>query len=111
MTYTMMPKPKKPLKDPNAKSPIQKFVGGKIPHYLAVVSFVYVLISLGGSFLNRNAEQKLEERMQEYVNKVVDKEIMMRFPQTSGPVLRTTKDNKKWVDFVNKDKKNGTTNP
>ena len=108
MTGTMMPKPKKPLKDPNAKSPIQKFVGGKIPHYLAVVSFVYVLISLGGSFLNRNAEQKLEERMQEYVNKVVDKEIMMRFPQTSGPVLRTQKENKQWTDFVNKDKKNGS---
>ena len=103
---TMM-KLKKPLKDPNAKSPIQKFVGGKIPHYLAVVSFLYVLVSLGGSFLNRNAEQKLEERMQEYVNEVVDKEIMMRFPNTSGPVLRTTKDNKKWEDFVNKDKKNG----
>ena len=103
----MMPKPKKPLKDPNAKSPIQKFVGGTIPHYLAVVAFVYVLVDAGGSFLNRNAEQNLREEMQEYVNKVVDKEIMMRFPQTSGPVLRTTKDNKKWVDFVNKDKKNG----
>ena len=45
--------------------------------------------------------------MQEYVNKLVEKEIMMRFPQTSGPVLRTTTDNKKWEDFVNKDKKNG----
>ena len=40
MTYTMMPPPKKPLKDPNAKSPIQKFFGGKIPHYLAVVAFL-----------------------------------------------------------------------
>ena len=64
---------KKKLKDPNEKSAIQKFFGGKIPHYLAVVSFLYVLVSLGGSFLNRNAEQKLEERMQEYVNEVVDK--------------------------------------
>jgi len=99
---------KKKLKDPNEKSAIQKFFGGKIPHYLAVVSFLYVLVSLGGSFLNRNAEQKLEERMQEYVNEVVDKEIMMRFPNTSGPVLRTTKDNQKWEDFVNKDKKNGS---
>ena len=98
---------KKKLKDPNEKSAIQKFFGGKIPHYLAVVSFLYVLISLGGSFLNRNAEQNLRKEMQEYVNEVVDKEIMMRFPNTSGPVLRTTKDNKKWEDFVNKDKKNG----
>ena len=103
----MMPKPKKPLKDPNAKSPIQKFFGGKIPHYLAVVAFLYVLVDGGGSFLNRNAEQKARESIEKYANKVVDKEIMMRFPQTSGPVLRTTKDNKKWVDFVNKDKKNG----
>ncbi len=31
----------------------------------------------------------------------------MRFPQTSGPVLRTQKDNKQWVDFINKDKQNG----
>ena len=108
----MMPKPKKPLKDPNAKSPIQKFVGGTIPHYLAVVAFVYVLVDAGGSFLNRNQSQKIREDLQEYVNVVVDKEIMMRFPQTSGPVLRTTKDNKKWVDFVNKDKVRGNgTNP
>ena len=98
---------KKKLKDPNEKSAIQKFFGGKIPHYLAVAAFLYALVGIGGSFLNRNAEQKLEERMQEYVNEVVDKEIMMRFPNTSGPVLRTTKDNQKWEDFVNKDKKNG----
>ena len=110
MTGTMMPKLKKPLKDPNAKSPIQKFFGGKIPHYLAVVAFLYALVGVGGSFFNRNAEQKLEERMQEYVNKVVDKEIMMRFPNTSGPVLRTTKDNKLWTDFVDKNK-NGSANP
>ena len=98
---------KKKLKDPNEKSAIQKFFGGKIPHYLAVVAFLYALVGIGGSFLNRNAEQKLEERMQEYVNEVVDKEIMMRFPNTSGPVLRTTKDNKLWTDFVDKNKKNG----
>ena len=108
MTGTMMPKLKKPLKDPNAKSPIQKFFGGKIPHYLAVAAFLYALVGVGGSFLNRNAEQNLREEMQEYVNKVVDKEIMMRFPQTSGPVLRTQKNNKQWVEFINKDNKNGT---
>ena len=111
MTGTMMPKLKKPLKDPNAKSPIQKFFGGKIPHYLAVAAFLYALVGIGGSFLNRNQDQKIREDLQKYVNEVVDKEIMMRYPNTSGPVLRTTKDNKKWVDFVNKDKTNGTTNP
>ena len=63
---------KKKLKDPNEKSAIQKFFGGKIPHYLAVVAFLYALVGVGGSFLNRNAEKKLEERMQEYVNKVED---------------------------------------
>tara|TARA_Y100001963_G_scaffold12535_1_gene15710 strand:+ start:191 stop:352 length:162 start_codon:yes stop_codon:yes gene_type:complete len=31
---------KKKLKDPNEKSAIQKFVGGKIPHYLAVAAFL-----------------------------------------------------------------------
>ena len=46
MSYPMMTKPKKPLKDPNAKSPIQKFVGGKIPHYLAVASFAWVLLDV-----------------------------------------------------------------
>ena len=102
---------KKKLKDPNEKSAIQKFFGGKIPHYLAVAAFLYALIGTVGSFANRNAARNLEERMQEYVNEVVDKEIMMRFPNTSGPVLRTQKDNQKWIDFVNKDSKNGTTNP
>ena len=102
---------KKKLKDPNEKSAIQKFFGGKIPHYLAVVAFLYALVGVGGSFLNRNAGRNLEERMKEYVNEVVDKEIMMRFPNTSGPVLRTQKDNQKWIDFVNKDSKNGKPNP
>ena len=102
---------KKKLKDPNEKSAIQKFFGGKIPHYLAVVAFLYALIGTVGSFANRNAARNLEERMKEYVNEVVDKEIMMRFPNTSGPVLRTQKDNQKWIDFVNKDSKNGKPNP
>ncbi len=46
-----------------------------------------------------------------YITEVVEKQIMMKFPQTSGPVLRTQKDNKQWVDFVNKDKRNGGSNP
>ena len=37
---------KKKLKDPNEKSAIQKFVGGKIPHYLAVASFAWVLLDV-----------------------------------------------------------------
>ena len=101
---------KKKLKDPNEKSAIQKFFGGKIPHYLAVAAFLYALVGIGGSFLNRNQDQKIREDLQKYVNEVVDKEIMMRFPNTSGPVLRTTKDNKLWTDFVDKNK-NGSANP
>ena len=98
---------KKPLKDPNKKSAIQKFFGGKIPHYLAVAAFLYALMGIGGSFLNRNAEQKERERIEEYIKEVVDKEIYERFPPTSGPVLRTQKDNQKWIDFIdpNKEKK------
>ena len=57
------------------------------------------------------AEKKAEEQLQEKITKIVDKQILMRFPQTSGPVLRTQTDNKQWVDFINKENKNGTTNP
>ena len=51
------------------------------------------------------------ERIEKYIQAIVDKEVMMRFPQRSGPVLRNQIDNQKWVDFINKDKKNGSTNP
>ena len=95
---------KKKLKDPNKKSAIQKFFGGKIPNYLAVAAFLYALIGMGGSFLNRNAGEKERVRIEEYIKEVVDKEIYERFPPTSGPVLRTTKDNKKWIDFIDPDK-------
>ena len=97
---------KKPLKDPNKKSAIQKFFGGKIPHYLAVAAFLYALIGMGSSFLNRNAEQKERERIEEYIKELVDKDIYERFPPTSGPVLITTKDNKKLIDFIDPDKDN-----
>jgi hypothetical protein len=100
---------KKKLKDPNEKSAIQKFVGGKIPHYLAVVAFAWVLVDVvgfGWSVISKAPEREREE-LNGYILKVVDREILMRFPQTSGPVLRTQKDNKQWVDFINKDKKNG----
>ncbi len=100
---------KKPLKDPNEKSAIQKFVGGKIPHYLAVAAFLYAFVGTGGFLLGMitGAEKKAEEQLQDKITEIVDKELMMRFPPTSGPVLRTQKDNKQWVDFINKDKQNG----
>ncbi len=103
---------KKKLKDPNEKSAIQKFVGGKIPHYLAVASFLYAFVGVGGSLLGMitGAENKAEEQLTDKITEIVDREIMMRFPQTSGPVLRTQKDNKLWTDFVEKNK-NGSTNP
>ena len=100
---------KKPLKDPNEKSAIQKFVGGKIPHYLAVVAFAWVFVDVVGFgwSVMTNAPAKEEQKLKETVQQIVDRELMMRFPQTSGPVLRTQKDNKQWVDFINKDKQNG----
>ena len=100
---------KKKLKDPNEKSAIQKFVGGKIPHYLAVAAFLYAFIGTGGFLLGMitGAEKKAEQQLQDKITEIVDKELMMRFPPTSGPVLRTQKDNKQWVDFINKDKQNG----
>ena len=56
------------------------------------------------------AENKADEQLTDKITEIVDREIMMRFPQTSGPVLRTQKDNKLWTDFVEKNK-NGSTNP
>ena len=104
---------KKKLKDPNEKSAIQKFVGGKIPHYLAVVAFAWVFVDVvgfGWSVIT-NAPAKEEQKLKETIQKIVDREIMMRFPQTSGPVLRTQKDNKLWTDFVEEKNKNGSSNP
>ena len=101
---------KKKLKDPNEKSAIQKFVSGKIPHYLAVAAFLYAFVGVGGFLLGMitGAEKKADKQLEDKITEIVDREIMMRFPQTSGPVLRTQKDNKKWVDFINKDKENGS---
>ena len=100
---------KKKLKYPNEKSAIQKFVGGKIPHYLAVAAFLYAFVGVGGFLLGMitGAEKKAEQQLQDKITEIVDKELMMRFPQTSGPVLRTQKDNQQWVDFINKDNQNG----
>ena len=101
---------KKKLKDPNEKSAIQKFVGGKIPHYLAVAAFLYAFVGVGGPLLGMitGAEKKADKQLEDKITEIVDREIMMRFPQTSGPVLRTQKQNKQWIDFMNKDKENGS---
>ena len=101
---------KKKLKDPNEKSAIQKFVGGKIPHYFAVAAFLYAFVGVGGSLLGMitGAEKKADKQLEDKITEIVDREIMMRFPQTSGPVLRTQKQNKQWIDFMNKDKENGS---
>ena len=101
---------KKKLKDPNEKSAIQKFVGGKIPHYLAVAAFLYAAVGVGGFLLGMitGAEKKAEQQLQDKITKIVDRELMMRFPQTSGPVLRTQKDNQLWTDFVEENKQNGS---
>ena len=86
----MMPKPKKPLKDPNAKSPIQKFVGGKIPHYLAVVSFVWVLVDVSGFVFSviTNAHEKEQEKIEKYINETIDERLNKVMPDTTGNVLR-----------------------
>ena len=92
MTGTMKPKLKKPLKDPNAKSPIQKFFGGKIPHYLAVVAFLfssYNLFSFQMVKMRYNSlNEKRDERMKELVKKEVNKYFGEQFPDTTGPVLK-----------------------
>ena len=86
---TMM-KLSKPLKDPNKKSPIQKFVGGKIPHYLAVVSFVWVLVDVSGFVFSviANAPKKEQERIEKYINETIDERLNKVMPDTTGNVLR-----------------------
>ena len=86
---TMM-KLKKPLKDPNAKSPIQKFVGGKIPHYLAVAAFLYVLVDVSGIVFSviTNAPKKEQERIEKYINETIEERLNKVMPDTTGNVLR-----------------------
>ena len=81
---------KKPLKDPNAKSPIQKFVGGKIPHYLAVVSFVWVLVDVSGFVFSviTNAPEREQEKIEKYINETIDERLNKVMPDTTGNVLR-----------------------
>ena len=83
---------KKPLKDPNAKSPIQKFFGGKIPHYLAVFAFLfssYNLFSFQMVKMNyESLNEKRDKRMKELVEKRVNEYFTQQFPDTTGPVLK-----------------------
>ncbi len=99
MAYTMMRKPKKPLKDPNEKNAIQKFFGGKIPHYLAVFAFLfssYNLFSFQFIKMRFNSlNEKRDERMKELVQKQVNDYFSQQFPNTTGPVL------KKYIKKVN----------
>ena len=92
MSYSMMPKPKKPLKDPNEKSAIQKFFGGKIPHYLAVVAFLFSSYNLFSFQLVKMRYNSLNEkrdiRMKELVEKRVNEYFSQQFPDTTGPVLK-----------------------
>ena len=90
MAYTMMKKPKKPLKDPNEKSAIQKFFGGKIPHYLAVVAFLWVLVDVSGFVLSMitNAPKKEQERIEKYINETIEERLNKVMPDTTGNVLR-----------------------
>ena len=90
MTYNMMPKMKKKLKDPNEKNAIQKFFGGKIPHYLAVVSFVWVLFDVSGFVYSviTNAPEKEQEKIEKYVNETINERLTEVLPDTTGNVLR-----------------------
>ena len=98
------------LKDPNAKGPLDKFAP-----IFAAVGLSYAVINGGFSLLdyfNKGGAQKVqEERIEKYIQEQVDEQIRLRFPQVSGPVLRTQKENKQWTDFIDKGKNNGSTNP
>ena len=86
---TMM-KVSKPLKDPNKKNPVQKVVGGKIPHYLAVAAFLYVLVDVSGIVFSviTNAPKKEQERIEKYINETIDERLNKIMPDTTGNVLR-----------------------
>ena len=82
----------KKLKDPNEKSAIQKFFGGKIPHYLAVVAFLFSSYNLFSFQLVKMRYNSLNEkrdiRMKELVEKRVNEYFTQQFPDTTGPVLK-----------------------
>ena len=94
------------LKDPNAKGPLDKFAP-----IFAAVGLSYAVINGGFSIFDwikaGERELKQEIALTEYIQSQVDEQIRLRFPQVSGPVLRTQQENKQWTDFVDKNKKNG----
>ena len=94
------------LKDPNAKGPLDKFAP-----IFAAVGLAYAVINGGFSIFDwikaGERELKQEITITEYIQSQVDEQIRLRFPQVSGPVLRTQQENKQWTDFVEKNKKNG----
>ena len=94
------------LKDPNAKGPLDKFAP-----IFAAVGLAYAVINGGFSIFDwikaGERELKQEIALTEYIQSQVDEQIRLRFPQVSGPVLRTQQENKQWTDFVDKNKKNG----
>ena len=98
------------LKDPNAKGPLDKFAP-----IFAAVGLAYAVINGGFSIFDwikaGERELKQEIALTEYIQSQVDEQIRLRFPQVSGPVLRTQKENKQWTDFIEKGKNNGSTNP
>ena len=98
------------LKDPNAKGPLDKFAP-----IFAAVGLSYAVINGGFSIFDwiKTGEREIKEeiRLTEYIPHQVDEQIRLRFPQVSGPVLRTQKENKQWTDFIEKGKNNGSTNP
>ena len=98
------------LKDPNAKGPLDKFAP-----IFAAVGLAYAVINGGFSIFDwiKTGEREIKEeiRLTEYIHHQVDEQIRLRFPQVSGPVLRTQKENKQWTDFIEKGKNNGSTNP
>ena len=94
------------LKDANAKGPLDKFAP-----IFAAVGLAYAVINGGFSIFDwiKTGEREIKEeiRLTEYIQHQVDEQIRLRFPQVSGPVLRTQQENKQWTDFVEKNKKNG----
>ncbi len=71
---------------------INEILRGKIPHYLAVVSFLWVLLDVSGFLYSvvTNAPKKEREKQQEYVNKIVsegiDRAFIEKFPKITGKV-------------------------
>ena len=83
---------KKKLKYPNEKNAIQKFFGGKIPHYLAVFAFLFSSYNLFSFQLGKmrydSLNEKRDVRMRELVEKRVNEYFTQQFPDTTGPVLK-----------------------